>query len=523
MASSRRSLPRAPSEPTQALALQLWREASTAELPRALAHAGALLASLIRVRGLVVARLEAPADAGGGGRFEPVAIWGDVPDHLRRPLALSRRALSSARREAVRAFVGAADPERPLGVAPGRRPSAVVVLPLPQSEALLYVVGQEELGAETLERLVEPIDATVANDRRMHELRRLREATEAENRALLSRLHRGSIVDGLVGEEGGLRMVMERVAQVAATDVPVLLFGETGSGKEVVARAIHERSPRHAGPMVRVNCGAIPPQLVDSSLFGHERGSFTGATETRRGWFERADGGTLLLDEIGELPLDAQVRLLRVLQEGSIERVGGQRALRVDVRVVAATHRDLYAMVRDGRFREDLWYRLSVFPLVIPPLRDRLEDLPALATQFASRAGLRLGAAPLTPTATDLALLRAYDWPGNVRELAAVIDRAVILGHGRRLEVAAALGAGVAARGPASAPASAPGRSRAREALRLDDVVAAHVREVLGRTRGRIEGKGGAAELLGVNPGTLRAKLRKLGVVWSEFRGDGLP
>jgi transcriptional regulator with GAF, ATPase, and Fis domain len=267
-----------------------------------------------------------------------------------------------------------------------------------------------------------------------------------------------------------------------------------------------------------VNCGAIPPQLVDSHLFGHEKGSFTGATETRRGWFERADGGTLMLDEIGELPLDAQVRLLRVLQEGTIERVGGQTPIHVDLRVVAATHRDLYAMVREGRFREDLWYRLSVFPLVIPPLRERLEDLPALATHFATRAGQRLGGTELHPMPDDLALLASYDWPGNVRELAAVIERAVILGHGRRLELASALGVGRAARGPTTIVASPNAPEPEPSSWKLDDVITRHLEHVLRKTRGRIEGRGGAADLLGINPHTLRARMRKLGFDWSRFR-----
>ena len=200
------------------------------------------------------------------------------------------------------------------------------------------------------------------------------------------------MTDAIVGADAGLREVMERIDQVAPTDVPVLILGETGSGKEVLARAIHQRSRRGAGPVVRVNCGALPPGLIDSELFGHERGSFTGATSVRKGWFERADGGTLFLDEVAELPLDAQVRLLRILQDGTFERVGGHKSLKVDVRIVAATHRDLRAMVSQGTFREDLWYRISVFPVDLPPLRERIEDIPPLAAHFASRAGKRLGA-----------------------------------------------------------------------------------------------------------------------------------
>jgi len=395
----------------------------------------------------------------------------------------------------------------------------------------------------TARALLEPFAVALANDGRVHELARLREAVEAENRALLSRLGRQSIVESIVGEHAGLRLVMERVQQVANTDVPVLVLGETGSGKEVIARALHERSRRARGPIVRVNCGAIPTELVDSELFGHERGSFTGAAFARKGWFERADGGTLFLDEVGELPLAAQVRLLRILQDGTLERVGGQRTVTVDVRIVAATHRDLHAMVEEGRFREDLWYRISVFPMRLPALRERIEDIPALAAHFAARAGERLGAGPLTPSADDLARLIAYGWPGNVRELASVIERAAILGHGKRLEVAAALGAdgrrSVAApptygAAPTSVPvlprptllgASAtlgtPAAARTSSVARLDEAMVRHIETALAQTGGRIEGPRGAAALLAINPHTLRARMRKLGIDWSRFRDGG--
>jgi hydrogenase-4 transcriptional activator len=321
--------------------------------------------------------------------------------------------------------------------------------------------------------------------------------------------------DPIVGADAGLAAVLERVGLVAGLDVPVLLLGETGSGKEVVARAIHTRSQRAAGPFLRVNCGAIPPGLIDSELFGHERGSFTGALGERRGWFERADQGTLFLDEIGELPLEAQVRLLRVLQDHTLERVGGHRSVSVDVRIVAATHRDLRALIADGRFREDLWYRIAVFPIELPPLRDHIEDVPALANHFALRAATRFGTPPRIPSPQDLELLAAYSWPGNVRELIAVIERAVILGNGAKLEVAKALGAAP------SAPAEArPAPTVVDESFAtLDQAVARHIEAALARTRGRIEGHGGAAELLGINPHTLRARMRKLGLDWRRFRG----
>jgi transcriptional regulator with GAF, ATPase, and Fis domain len=376
---------------------------------------------------------------------------------------------------------------------------------------------------ELLTALLEPFTVALENDRRLHELSSLREAVEADNRSLLSRLERHDISDSIVGAETGLRPVMEQIELVARSDTPVLILGETGSGKEVVARAIHNRSRRAPGPFVRVNCGAIPPDLVDSELFGHERGSFTGAVADRKGWFERADGGTLFLDECGELPLAAQVRLLRVLQDGMLERVGGEKPMHVDVRIVAATHRDLQSWVADGRFREDLWYRLAVFPIKLPPLRDRPSDIPPLAAHFALRAAKRLGMPPLVPSGSDVSLLVSYGWPGNVRELAAVIERAAILGGGERLDVARALGSAPVR----SAAAGAPSLSAAPPAMPVDDplptldaAMARHIEEALRRTRGRIEGPQGAAALLDINPHTLRARMRKLGVRWAGFRAS---
>jgi hydrogenase-4 transcriptional activator len=397
-------------------------------------------------------------------------------------------------------------------LAPDQGPPSVLLLAAGAAHA--FDPGHEHLfGA-----LLEPFAVALGHDRRVRELNALREAAEADNRSLLSRLARHDISESIVGAETGLRPVMQQVELVAGSDVPVLILGETGSGKEVVARAIHERSRRPQGPFLRVNCGAIPPDLIDSELFGHERGSFTGAVNLRTGWFERADGGTLFLDECGELPLAAQVRLLRILQDGSFERVGGERQLNVDVRIVAATHRDLRAMVAEGRFREDLWYRLAVFPVRLPALRERPEDIPALAAHFALRAAKRLGMLPLVPAREDLDLLLAYPWPGNVRELAAVIERAAILGNGKRLEVAQALGAVPPC--PAPAPA-APEPVRAGPApafLPLDAAMSRHIAAALARTRGRIEGPEGAAYLLAINPHTLRARMRKLGIDWHYYR-----
>jgi transcriptional regulator with GAF, ATPase, and Fis domain len=364
--------------------------------------------------------------------------------------------------------------------------------------------------AETLNAALEPIAIALDTSHRFRELMSLRRAAEADRASALRRLGRDSLAEQVIGEQSGLRAVMDRVSLVARSDVPVLILGETGSGKEVIARTIHERSARHAGPFLRVNCGAIPPDLIDSQLFGHERGAFTGATERRLGWFERADAGTLLLDEIGELPLAAQVRLLRVLQEGVLERVGGQQPVRVDCRIIAATHRDLAEMVRQRAFREDLWYRLAVFPIFVPPLRDRPEDLRPLAEQFAHRAAVRFGLPEFEITLADLQQLAAYHWPGNIRELAAVIDRAALLGRGHRLALDAALGSPEHHISPPRHPAT-PTTANQRTPT-LDDTIRAAIQQALGRSAGKVEGPGGAARALGLNPNTLRSKMKKLGI-----------
>jgi transcriptional regulator with GAF, ATPase, and Fis domain len=349
--------------------------------------------------------------------------------------------------------------------------------------------------------------------------------------------------DIIVGADSGLRSVMERVEIVAPSDMPVLILGDTGTGKEVVARAIHQRSSRAGKPFIRVNCGAIPPELIDSQLFGHERGSFTGASDQRKGWFERADGGTLFLDEIGELPLAAQVRLLRVLQEHQIERVGGEEWIHVDVRIVAATHRDLASMVHQRTFREDLWYRINMFPILLPRLCERIEDIPALARHFSKRASANFGLPYVELASSDIKQLIEYRWPGNIRELQAVIDRAVILGRGIKLDIENALGIGIATRyEPAvetdeptfyevipeqpvrrimeSADKPAPRGDNESELKldALDHAIRRHIEKALVLTQGQIEGKRGAAHFLKINPHTLRAKMRKLGINWNQFR-----
>jgi formate hydrogenlyase transcriptional activator len=320
----------------------------------------------------------------------------------------------------------------------------------------------------------------------------------------------------LIGGETGLAAVMARARLVSRSSAPVLLFGETGTGKEIIARAIHEHSTFRSGPFRRVNCGAIAPELIDSELFGHEQGAFTGAVTRRKGWVEQADGGTLFLDEIGELALAAQVRLLRVVQDGEVIRVGGERPVRVHVRIVAATHRDLPSLVESQLFREDLYYRLAVFPIVIPPLRDRPSDIRAFAEYFAERAANRFGLRPVPVSDDDVHVLTEYGWPGNVREMAAVMDRAVLIGQGRALNVAAALGQST--RTPNSPPPPVPQITGRLAIEPLDVVMARHIEAALGAAHGRVEGPHGAARLLRINPHTLRARMRKLKIDWRRFR-----
>lgn len=320
----------------------------------------------------------------------------------------------------------------------------------------------------------------------------------------------------LIGAETGLAVVLTRARMVSRSSAPVLLFGETGTGKEIIARAIHEDSTFRNGPFRRVNCGAIPSELIDSELFGHEHGAFTGAVTRRKGWFEQANGGTLFLDEIGELAAAAQVRLLRVVQDGEVVRVGGERPVHVNVRIVAATHRDLPAMVESQAFREDLYYRLSVFPIVIPPLRDRPADIRAFADYFAERAANRFGLKPVPVSDDDVRVLVEYRWPGNVREMAAVMDRAVLIGQGKTLEIIAALGQGSPRTTPRDDEA-APSHSIEP----LDLVMRRHIEAALVATHGRVEGPHGAARLLRINPHTLRARMRKLEIDWRAFRHNG--
>ncbi len=315
----------------------------------------------------------------------------------------------------------------------------------------------------------------------------------------------------IVGQDTTLRELLETVRDVAATDSTILLTGETGTGKELVARAIHTLSPRRDRAMVKLNCGAMAAGLVESELFGHERGAFTGALQRRIGRFEQADRGTLLLDEIGELPLDGQVKLLRVVEEQELERVGGSHPVRVDVRLVAATNRDLAAAVPAGRFRADLFYRLNVVPLRLPPLRERPGDIPLLVQTFIAHFRRKL-AKPLHDVSPEsLRRLEAHSWPGNIRELHHVVERACVLARGRVVDVGASLLA------TAATTASAPGGA-AGGFVSLEEHERVYLGRVLEATGGRIEGRRGAAAILDVHPSTLRSRLQRLGLAKPKWR-----
>ena len=348
--------------------------------------------------------------------------------------------------------------------------------------------------------------AAIANARAFEEIERLQARLEQENVYLRDEVRAARAFGEVVGDGPAIRGVMEQVTLVAPTEAGVLILGESGVGKELIARAIHDRSRRRDGPMIQVNCASIPRDLFESELFGHARGAFTGALRDRVGRFELAGGGTLFLDEIGEVPPEMQAKLLRVLQERTFERVGEGRARTADVRILAATNRDLKAEAEAGRFRADLYYRLAVFPIEVPPLRRRLEDVPALAAYFLRESSRRLGLPERRLTREHLAQLQAYDWPGNIRELQNVVERAVIAARSGPLRFDL----------PAAAPPPSPaGEAQARPILSyadLQELEAENLREALRRTRWKVSGPGGAAELLGVPPSTLASRIKALGL-----------
>ena len=389
-----------------------------------------------------------------------------------------------------------------------------------QGEALGVIVSgtREPLDEKLLpwgHVFADHLGAAIANARAFDEIQRLKEQLELQNSYLQEAVVEAKAFGDLVGQSAALRHIVSQIDLVARTEASVLILGETGTGKELVAHEIHRRSARQEGPLVRVNCASIPRELFESEFFGHVRGAFTGALKDRAGRFETAEGGTLFLDEVGEIPLDIQNKLLRVLQEKRYERVGDDRTRRADVRIVAATNRDLKQTVAVGRFREDLFYRLNVFPIQVPPLRDRLDDIPVLAKHFVELSAKELKCAKPRLTRAAVTKLLNYDWPGNVRELRNVIERSVILAHGGPLDFDLPIASTAT---PPPQPytraetqgkdATAPGFLTEAELQRRerDNLLA-----VLAKANWKIKGLDGAAELLGVNPTTLLARMKKWG------------
>ena len=392
----------------------------------------------------------------------------------------------------------------------------LLCLPLqirPNLSATLLLSSQEEtsLNEEVLRllQLLSPqLTLAIQNVFAFEQIESLREQLERERTYLIDEINTAAATRfaDFVGGSAAMQAVFQRIAQVAPTTTTVLITGETGTGKELVARALHQQSPRRERALVKVNCAALPAQLIESELFGHEKGAFTGAIERRIGKFELANGGTIFLDEIGELPLDLQAKLLRVLQEKEFERLGGQQVLRADVRVIAATNRLLADEVAAGRFRADLYYRLDVFPVRLPALRERPEDVEPLTRHFLERYTKQMGKPVRTLRAQDLRALRQYSWPGNVRELEHVVEQAVVVSQGPELSFA-----GFAATSPAVAPT--PAVDLGNQPLKtLQEQERAHILAALQRTSGRVSGPNGAALLLAINPKTLEARMRKLGI-----------
>jgi transcriptional regulator with GAF, ATPase, and Fis domain len=341
--------------------------------------------------------------------------------------------------------------------------------------------------------------------RALREIEELRDRLEVDNSYMREQLQPEDAITGILGASDAMRYVTSRVQQVAPTASTVLLLGETGVGKSLLAQAIHDLSPRRARPLVTLNCAALPPSLIESELFGHEKGAFTGAQVLRKGRFEIADAGTLFLDEVADLPLDLQGKLLRAVQEGEFERLGSSITRKVDVRIIAATNRKLDEEVRAGRFRQDLLYRLNIFPITVPPLRQRPDDIPLLMGHFLAKHGRKLGVAVVPEVSkSTMKVLQAREWLGNIRELENIVERVLIANRGTRFELveetAPAESAGVEAR-------DVPAEARTLAELERD-----HIAATLERLQWRIEGPGGAAAVLGINASTLRSRMQKHGI-----------
>lgn len=370
-----------------------------------------------------------------------------------------------------------------------------------QNQAAILRIFAARAGAE-LDRISAQHKLEIANEElqeRLGEIEYLKNQLQAENKYLQEEIKLNHNFDEIITRCKNFQRVLQQIEQVAATDATVLILGESGTGKELIARAIHNISNRSRRPLVKVNCATLPANLIESELFGHERGAFTGAMERKTGRFELADGGTIFLDEIGELPVDLQAKLLRVLQEGEFERLGNPRTIKVNVRVIAATNRDLEQAIVKKEFREDLYYRLNVFPISCPPLRDRKEDIPLLVKHFCQKYEGKMAKKILHIPSKVMDALMAYHWPGNIRELENIIERALILSRGDTLEYGDWL--------PAEKQAAV-----AAGPQKLEDIERTHILDILQQTGWKVSGEKGAAKILGLNPTTLEARMKKLGI-----------
>jgi formate hydrogenlyase transcriptional activator len=477
-----------------------------------LEHAGAERGLLILPHG-DACRIEAEARSGNEGvtvGLQQTSIAaGDLPQSVLQYVLRTRQRVLLQDALAASEF---ADDE----YLRSHRARSVLCIPLLKQTRLagiLYLENNLTSGAFTpgrmalLEVLASDAAISLENARLYQEISGLKDQLYKENLVLRDEVDRTSMFEEIVGTSPALQPVLARVSKVARTDSTVLITGETGTGKELVARAIHRRSPRASRAFVSVNCAAVPRELIASELFGHEKGAFTGATQRRLGRFELAHGGTIFLDEVGELPLETQVALLRVLQEREFARVGGSATVRVDVRVIAATNRDLQAAIDDGMFRNDLFYRLNVFPIAVPALRERIDDIPLLVEYFIDRYGRKAGKTLRRMNKRTLDHLRSYPWPGNVRELQNVIERSVIVCDSDEFTVDESW---LSARPAIEGPHALPGTVAAQEKVLIE--------EALRACGGRVYGPAGAAARLGIPRSTLESKILALRINKNRFR-----
>lgn len=458
------------------------------------------------------------AASAGRSVVDPRVEWTRLDGAFRRfPLGVRKVGRVAATGEPIEAFDLLPDPPSWAADPGWMRAEGVAGFggqPLVHRGEVLGVLGVFARGAvgpdcmEWLRAIADGAASAIATARAFGRIADLSRRLEQENEYLREEVTRVGAFGEMVGAGPALTAVARQIDLVAPTDAAVLILGESGTGKELVAREVHRRSGRAARPLIKVNCAAVPRELYESEFFGHARGSFTGALRDRVGRFELADGGTLFLDEVGEIPPELQAKLLRVLQEGELERVGEERTRKVDVRLIAATNRDLRAEAEAGRFRQDLYYRLSVFPVSLPPLRRRVEDIPVLAEHFLALAARRLGRPSPRLTLADAQRLQRYQWPGNVRELQHVIERAVITAEGTRMAIE--LPADPAEAAPAARPVS-PGERVLTDA-EVRRFEAENIRAALLIAGGKVSGPGGAAELLGLKPTTLASRIKTLGL-----------